>query len=118
MTLLRVAGPARRDIGKILRRSRDEFGPEAANRYRSLFDQALRDLSEDTKRPGVQSIDDVRPNYWVFHLKFSLGRVPKPSVRHPRHVIVFRIESDSSILVARVFHERQLLERHLRDHDG
>ena len=118
MTRLRVAGPAKRDTGRVLRHSREEFGQEAANRYRVLLDQALRDLADDSNRPGVRNIDDVREGYRAFHLKFSRDRTSQPTVRHPRHVIVFRMERDGAVLVARVFHERQLLQRHLGDEAG
>lgn len=115
MTQLRVSGPARRDIGRVLRHSRMEFGQEAADRYRALLDRGLRDLTDDPGRPGVRNIDEVREGYRAFHLKFSRDRTSGPTVRHPRHVIVFRIDRDGAVLVARVFHERQLLDRHLDD---
>ena len=67
MTRLRIAGPAKRDIGRVLRRSREEFGQEAADRYRALLDQALRDLADDSSRPGVRNIDDVREGYGLEH---------------------------------------------------
>ena len=115
MTRLRIAGPAKRDIGRILRRSREEFGQEAADRYRALLDQALRDPVDDSNRPTVRKIDDVREGYRAFHLKFSRDRTSPPTARHPRHVLVFRMERDGAVLVARLFHERQLLQRHLGD---
>ena len=71
MRRIRVTGPARRDISKILQRSGAEFGDQARQRYRRLIDQALQDLSEDAARVGVQSIDDIREGYFLYHLKCS-----------------------------------------------
>jgi len=47
-----VAGPARRDIAAILKRSLREFGMEASLRYRALIRQALLDIEADHERPG------------------------------------------------------------------
>ena len=59
MRRIRVTGPARRDITKILRRSGAEFGGQARRRYRTLIQQALQDLGDDASRVGVQSVDDL-----------------------------------------------------------
>jgi plasmid stabilization system protein ParE len=58
MRRVRVTGPARRDIAKILERSGAGFGDQALRRYRRLFEQALQDLGDDAARAGVRSIDD------------------------------------------------------------
>ncbi len=60
MRRIRVTGPARRDITKILQRSSAEFGDQARQRYRGLIDQALQDLSEDAAGIGLHSIDHIR----------------------------------------------------------
>ncbi len=71
MRRVRVTGPARRDIAKILRRSGADFGNQARDRYRRLIDQALQDLGDNAARAGVRSIDDVREGYLIYHLKWS-----------------------------------------------
>ena len=55
-------------MGRVLRRSREEFGQEAADRYRALPDHALRDLADDSSRPGARNIDDIQQRYRAFHL--------------------------------------------------
>ncbi len=117
MRRLRLTGPARRDILRVLRRSRDEFGQDASDRYRQLLDQALTDLREDPIRVGVRSIGDVRDGYFVYHIKSSTGRAPKPSVRNPRHLLAFYVDNAGDVIVARLFHERQMLSRHLAPDD-
>ena len=117
MRRVRVTGPAQRDIARALRRRSEEFGTRARDRYRRLLDQALRDLGEDPNRVGVRSIHDVRDGYFTYHLQFSTKRRPKPSVRQPRHLFAFYIDDAGDVIVARLFHERQMLSRHLAAND-
>jgi plasmid stabilization system protein ParE len=113
MRRIRVTGPARRDIAKILRRSGEDFGSQARDRYRLLIDQAMQDLGEDAARLGVQSINDIREGYFLYHLKWSRKASAGSPVRQPRHLIAFYLDDSDDIIVARVFHERQMLSRHL-----
>jgi len=76
------------------------------------------DLREDPNRVGVRPIDDVREGYHIYHIRLSTKRTPKPSVRQPRHLVAFYIDDAGDVIVARVFHERQLLSHHLVTDDG
>jgi len=115
---VRITGPAQRDIFSAVQRSSDDFGPQARDRYRRLLDQALIDLGEEPNRVGVLSIDDVREGYFTYHIKSSIERAPKPSVRQPRHLFAFYVDGAGDVILARVFHERQMLSRHLAaDHE-
>ena len=118
MRRVRVTGPARRDIARILERSAADFGDQARRRYRRLVEQALQDLGDDAARTGVRSIDDIRQGYFVYHLKWSRKDSGSPSVRQPRHLIAFYIDDSDAVIVARLFHERQMLARHLTDQDA
>ncbi len=117
MRRIRVTGPARRDIANILRRSGENFDNQARDRYRRLIDQAMQDLSDNTARVGVQSIDDIREGYFLYHLKWSRKASAGSPVRQPRHLIAFYLDDSDDIIVARMFHERQMLARHLTDQD-
>ena len=75
------------------------------------------DLSKDPERAGVREIGDIRVGYFVYHLRFSAKPKPTPTVRRPRHLIAFSVEDSGDIIVARVFHERQMLARHLSEGD-
>ena len=100
-------------MANALRRSREEFGKGAGERYRRLFGRALRDLAEDPYRPSVRAIDDIREGYVVYHLKWSTRDKRELRVRRPRQLIAFRIDGEGDVIIARVFHERQMLARHL-----
>jgi len=117
MRRIRVTGPARRDITKVLRRSSSEFGDQARQRYRRLIDQALKDIGADAYRVGVQSFDDIRKGYFLYHLKWSRKSPAGAPVRQPRHLIAFYTDTSDDIIVARVFHERQMLSQHLTEPD-
>lgn len=111
---IRITGPARRDIQKILYRSQAEFGVEARKRYQALLDQAFRDLKADATRLGVTSVEDIRAGYFLYHLKWSSAAATE-TVKKPRHLLVFYLDMTDVLVIARVFHERQLLSRHLAD---
>lgn len=87
-----VAGPARRDIAAILKRSIREFGEAASVRYRALIRQALTDIEADPERPGSKE----RPEIMIkgaTHLSPAIA--------------------DGVIEVARVLDEARDLMRHL-----
>lgn len=113
MRRVRLTGPSRQDIARALRHSEENFGKRARERYRRLFDQALRDLGEDPARIGVRAINDIREGYFTFHVRSSTKHASKRSVRQPRHLIAFYVDDLGDVIVARVFHERQMLSRHL-----
>jgi len=117
MRRIRVTGPARRDITRILRHSSAEFGDQARQRYRRLIDQAPKDLGADANRVGVQSISDIRKSYFLYHLKWSRKASGGPPVHQSRHLIAFYIDNLDDIIVARVFHEQQMLPQHLTEPD-
>ena len=113
MRTVRLAPGAIADIRRILQRSKAEFGAGASARYKVLLDQALQDLGEEPRRVGVKAVPDVRTGYFVYRVKFSKPRVTGQTVGHPRHLVVFSVDSSDAVLVAAVVHEREMLERHL-----
>lgn len=113
MRRIRVTGPARRDIAKILRRSGENFGNQARDRYRRLIDHAMQDLGDDAAQVGVRSIDDIREGYFLYHLKWSRKASASSPVRQTCHLIAFYVDDSDDLIVARVFHERQMFFRHL-----
>ena len=117
MRRVRITGPAQRDIVGVLGRSNENLGAQARDRYQRLLDQALVDLGDDPIRAGVRPISDARAGYFTYHIKSSSDSTPKPSVRQPRHLFAFYVDDTGDVIVARLFHERQMLSRHLDTRD-
>ena len=92
---IHVTGPARRDIAAIVKWSFREFGAAAALRYEALLKQAVRDIGADYER------------------QLSRTRVSGPSVKEPRHFLLYRRRADGVIEVARILHDGRDLQRHL-----
>lgn len=109
-----VTSAARRDIATIVRRSFEEFGEAASQRYEALLLQALLDIGADPKRPGSKE----RPEFLVegartYHLEFSRRRVSGSRVKDPRHFVLYRCREDGVIEVARIIHDSRDLDRHV-----
>lgn len=117
MRRIRLTDPARRDIFRALQRRSDDSGPQARVRYRRLLDQALIDLGKDPNRVGARSIDDVHNGCFTYHIKSGIESAPKPPVRQPRHLFMFYVDGAGGVIVAREFHERRMLSRHLAADD-
>ncbi|MGA7983206.1 MAG: type II toxin-antitoxin system RelE/ParE family toxin [Chromatiaceae bacterium] len=115
MRIVRLAPGAIADIRRILHHSKAEFGADAEARYKALLEQALQELGDDPRRVGVRPIPDVRPGYFVYHVKFSKQRATGRTVARPRHLVVFSVDPSEAVVVAAVVHEREMLERHLDD---
>lgn len=111
---VRVAGPARRDATAILNWSQKEFGEAAARSYAALIVQALRDIGDDPERPGSKErAESMVEGARTYHLWFSRSRVSGPSVKSPRHFLLYRLLDERVIEVGRILHDGRDLERHL-----
>jgi len=109
-----LAPAARRDIREALKWSEEKFGSRAAQRYRALLKQALRDIAVDPERPGSMERPELSTGARTFHLRFSRDRArASGSVRNPRHFLLYRRNREGVIEVARVLHDARDLERHL-----
>jgi len=109
-----VTGPARRDIAAILKRSIREFGPAASLRYRALIRQALVDIEADPERIGSKERPEIMiEGARTYHLQLSRSRVNGPTVKEPRHFLLYRRRSDGVLEIARVLDEARDFQRHL-----
>ncbi len=113
---VRVNDQARRDISAILKWTWDVFGERATIRYEALVAQALIDLASDPDRIGSQARPDILVSgARIHHLSFSRSRVSGPSVKEPRHFIVYRKRGNGEIEVARILHDRRDFDTHIPD---
>lgn len=112
MTALRITRAARADIKRILRRSETDFGEIIRNRYKTLLNTAMADVAHDPQRHGVRAVDEVRLGYFVYHTQWSKPNVSGPSIKRPRHLLLFSRDY-TAVTIAAVVHERELLSKHL-----
>ena len=113
---VRVNYKARQDISAIVTWTWNAFGELATVRYEALIAQALIDIASDPDRIGSQSLPDILvAGARIYHLSFSRSRAPRPSVKEPRHFILYRKCSNGEIEVARILHDRRDFDRHLPD---
>ncbi len=103
---------ARQDLQDLLLWSLDRFGVQAAERYRKLLIQALRDIEADPMRLGSRSHPQVHESARIYFLASSRASVEGNRVKAPRHFILYRISSDV-LEVGRILHDSRDLARHL-----
>ncbi|MCY1397356.1 Plasmid stabilization system protein [compost metagenome] len=114
MARYRLSAAAQTDLIDILAWTHEHFGDAARQRYEALIVAALRDVSAQPERPGSierpELGDGVRS--WHLHLSRERARTDTGIVRRPRHFLIYRAESDLTV-VARVLHDAMELARHL-----
>jgi toxin ParE1/3/4 len=111
-----VLSPAAlRDIESILAWTHEQFGVSGRLRYEALLVQAILDVADDAERAGSQKRPEIAPAARTYHLYQSRNRVEAAAgrVRHPRHVLLYRVCDDGRIEVGRVLHDSMDLSRHL-----
>jgi toxin ParE1/3/4 len=97
-----------------LKWSEEKFGSRAAQRYRALLKQPLRNISADPERPGSMERPQLSTGARTYHLRFSRDRArASGAVRNPRHFLLYRRNDEGVIEVAWVLHDARNLERHL-----
>lgn len=103
---------AHQDIVDILLWSIEKFGTEAAERYRALLIQALRDIEADPERPGSKARPELAIGARTYHLALSRTNVEGQRVKAPRHFVLYR-SRPGGLEIARILHDSRDLRRHL-----
>lgn len=114
MARYRVTASAQADIIDILAHTEAQFGEAARLRYERLIAMAIRDIAGDPARPGTLDREELGSDARTWHLRVSRERARTEAgiVRRPRHLLLFRIEADGLVVIARVLHDAMELERH------
>lgn len=112
-----ISPTATNDIHGLLERSLQDFGIDAASRYKMLINQAIADVVENPVRPGCHRLQLGNRVSTTYHLRHSRLHVSRASeqVRRPRHFLLFRILDDGVIEISRVLHDRMDPEQNLQD---
>jgi len=121
MPRLRLTGPARTDIARLLDWSTEHFAVAGRRRYEALIETALRDIATDPRRAGSREEPGLGPGRRIYHLRLSRDRAKGRHgiVRSPRHILVYRVlEEEDLVVVLRVLHDAMDLVRHVRPESG
>ena len=111
---VRLTSPAQRDLSGVMEWTVQQFGERAALRYDALIKQALKDIGADPERPGSKERPEIMiEGARTYHLEFSRTRVIGPSVKEPRHFLLYRRRAHGVIEVARILPDSCDLQRHL-----
>lgn len=70
------------------------------------------DIAENPKRLGVKSVAN-RQNYYCYHLSNNTRNVKGQRVKKLSHLLIFYRQRNNKLIVARLLHERMLIERYI-----
>ncbi|MDP9839395.1 toxin ParE1/3/4 [Neorhizobium huautlense] len=106
---------ARADIIDILAETEDRFGRAARERYQKLLVTALRELADDPERIGCHLRPELGDGVSSDHLRHSRKRARHETgiVKHPRHLLLYRVLNPELIGIGRILHDAMELQRHL-----
>ena len=85
----------------------ENFGEKILNLYDELIFKSIHDLSLDTNRPGVTSIDEIAAGCRVYHIKYSkTRRKSRPRIKTPHHYILVQQNSIDRFEVLGIIHDK------------
>jgi toxin ParE1/3/4 len=109
-----LSSQASADFTAIIRRSRREFGVEAAKRYDSLIRQAIEDVGREPLRPSSRPQPDIPiEGARTYHISLSRFRLSGRTVRNPRHILLYRCLDGNHVEIVRILHDSRDLGRHV-----
>lgn len=113
MARFRIARPAHADLTSILMASAERWGAEGRRRYAAALVRAMREVARHPAGPLTRSRAELAAGLRSFHIRHAPGPAPGSKVKHPVHVLYYRITPQGVIEVVRVLHERMEPSRHL-----
>jgi toxin ParE1/3/4 len=107
---------ALKDIEDILAWTIEHFGERAWRHYEMLLVEAIQQVADQFDRPGSHRLPAIGPSVYSYHLRHSRNRVRDKSqrVKEPRHFLVYRVNTDGIVEIARVLHDSMDIGRHVR----
>ena len=99
---------AEADIQSILEFTLAQFGTKQFSAYRALLAQAFTTLAENPHRPGTK----LRPQLGIGVKTFHLSQLAQRR-RSASHLIVYSIDKNGHVNIARILHDSMELARHM-----
>lgn len=101
----RLGAEAEKDFARILRYTRDTFGPKQADIYRTTLLDALAALEGGPNLLGSTPRDEILSSLRTLHIARA--------GRRGRHFILYRAGRGNMIEVVRILHDAMDLVRHI-----
>jgi toxin ParE1/3/4 len=112
MAFYRLSRLAEDDLLRILSTSEERWGPEARRRYAATIAAAMRKVATDPKGLTTRDRAELLAGVRSMHLRHV--RVDSQErVRHPVHVLYYRLIAPGLVEIIRVLHELMEPGRHL-----
>lgn len=118
MARFRLARPARADLANILTASAERWGAEGRHRYAATLAAAMREVANRPEGPLTRSRAELAPGLRSCHVRHAPAKGLAAKVKHPVHVLYYRIAPKGIIEIVRVLHERMEPSGYLQPDDA
>jgi toxin ParE1/3/4 len=108
----RLSRLAEDDLLRILSTSEERWGLEARRRYAAIIIAAMRKVATDPKGLTTRDRAELLTGVRSMHLRHTRVH-SQERVRHPVHVLYYRMIAPDLVEIVRVLHERMEPGRHL-----
>ena len=108
----RLSRLAEDDVLRILSTSEERWGPEARRRYAAIIIAAMRKVATDPKGLATWDRAELLTGVRSMHLRHTRVH-SQERVRHPVHVLYYRMIEPDLVEIVRVLHERMEPRRHI-----
>jgi toxin ParE1/3/4 len=108
----RLSRLAEDDVLRILSTSEERWGPEARRRYAAIIIAAMRKVAIDPKGLTTRDRAELLTGVRSMHLRHTRVH-SQERVRHPVHVLYYRVIAPDLVEIVRVLHERMEPRRHI-----
>ena len=112
MARFRLSRRAEVDIADAVATSERRWGSETKIRYQAPLAAALRKVAADPRGMTTRDRSELAEGIRSYHIRHARG-YSDTKVRHPVHVLYYRVVAPDLIEVVRVLHERMEPSRHI-----
>ena len=112
MARFRLSRRAQSDLADILVKSEQQRGNEAKSRYEAMIAAALCKVATDPIGLTTQDRSELSKGIRSFHTRYARA-YSDVKVRHPVHVLHYRVIAPNLVEIVRVLHERMDPGRHI-----
>ena len=113
MANYRLAPPAQSDLAEILTASAIRWGQDASLRYAFLLYEVIQAVALNPQKPSSRKRDDLYAGLRSFHIR----HVRPTAVKHPPHVLYYRMVRPGFVEIVRILHDRMDPGLHLSADD-